>query len=134
MAAPPIPPSSVNPAVLAQPSTNAALGSVDLRGEVFASSETVTENGIVLPPNPCRYVMLVNWNTDIATALNYTALSANALYEDSGFELMYGFNGVYAAQLFPSQNSGLLPVNNTNKICVRTRAGVTRQLFYAWFY
>jgi hypothetical protein len=133
MAAPPSPPPSLNVGVLPQPKDASFLNG-DLRGEVFAGSVEVTAAGVVLPNNPCRYVMLCNWNTNTAPALNYSALSFDGLYENSGLEFLYGFNGAYVAQLFPSQNSGLLPVKNTNLICVRTRPGQTRTLFYAWFY
>ena len=133
MAAPTPPPPSLNIGVLPQP-RDASFLNGDLRGEVFAGSVEVTEAGVVLPNNPCRYAMLCNWNTDTAPALSYSALSGDGLYENAGFEFLYGFNGVYIAQLFPSQNTGLLPVKNTNLICARTRPGQTRTLFFAWFY
>lgn len=133
MATPSSPSSLLNIGVLPQP-RDASFLNGDLSGEVFAGSIDVTEAGIVLPNNPCRYAMLCNWNTNTAPALEYAALSTEGLYENSGFEFLYGFNGVYVAQLFPSQTSGLLPVKNTNLICVRTRPGKTRTLFFAWFY
>ena len=106
----------------------------DMRGEVFGSSVEVDENGVVLPNNPCRYVMLMNWNSDESSSLTYLPVSADGLYENTNSEFYYGFRGVYVAQLYPSQSSGLLPVRNTNLICVRTRPGITRRLFFAWFY
>ncbi len=106
----------------------------DYLGEARSSSFDVTEALRRLPDNPCRFVMLCNWNTDDATALNYSALSGDSLYENAGFEILYGFNGVVAHQLFASQTTGLLPVKNTNLISVRTRAGVARKLFFTFFY
>jgi len=103
-------------------------------GKAAGSSVLVNENGIRLPYQPCKYALLANWNTLNEPTLGYRNLSGNGLYEDAGLELYYGFNGVYVAQLFPSQNSGLLPVANLDMICVRTRPGSSVPLWYAWFW
>lgn len=88
-----------------------------------------------LPHNPCRFVMLSNWNATPDAALSYTALSGDSLYENAGDEIYYGFGRVVTAQLFPSQNSGLLPVNNTDQICFFNKAGsATSKLYYTWFW
>lgn len=102
-------------------------------GEARSSSVIATAELQRLPDNPCRFVMLCNWNTDDSTALNYSALSGDNLYENAGFEILYGFNGIVAHQLFASQSTGLLPVKNTNLISFRSRTA-DRALFYTWFY
>ena len=103
-------------------------------GNVEGGVFDVTEDLKRLPENKCKFVMLCNWNAADDTALTYTALSGDSLYENNGDEIYYGFAGVLVAQLFPSQNSGLLPLNNTNQICVRTRPGNTLKLWYACFW
>ena len=123
----------MNP-LLGGPRSSNAFVSTDLKGEVFAGSIEVDQSGVTLPDNRCRYVMLVNWNASSGSDLTYTPVSANGLYEDTDSEFYYGFKGIYVAQLYPSQNSGLLPVRNTNLICVRTRPAITRKLFFAWFF
>ena len=107
----------------------------DFLGKARSSSFDVAADLRRLPDNPCKFVLLANFNVDEETPLTYTALSADSLYENAGDEIYYGFDGVIAAQLFPSQNSGLLPVNNTNQICLRARPGVgQKKLWYTWFY
>lgn len=104
-------------------------------GQARSSSFDVSEVIRRLPDNPCKYVLLSNFNVDEETPLTYTALSADSLYENAGDEIYYGFAGVIAAQLFPSQNSGLLPVSNTNQICVRARPAIfQKKLWYTWFW
>jgi hypothetical protein len=103
-------------------------------GEARSSSFEVTQDLKRLPDNPCRFVMLSNWNAGDDVALSYSTLSGDNLYENAGDEIYYGFAGTLAAQLFPSQSTGLLPVKNTNLISVRTRNGEVRKLFYTWFY
>jgi len=105
----------------------------DYLGIAEGGSLGVGDAIIRLPDNPCRFVMLANWNTTVGSAQTFQALSLNNLYEDSGFEIYYGFGKTLVAQLFPSQNSGLLPVNNTNQICVKARPAAAVQLWYAWF-
>lgn len=103
-------------------------------GEARSSSFDVSETLKRLPDNPCRFVMLSNWNAADDTALSYSGLSGDSLYENAGDEIYYGFFGVIAHQLYPTQTTGLLPVKNTNMISVRTRPGETRKLFFTWFY
>jgi hypothetical protein len=103
-------------------------------GRAAASSILVNEVGSRLPYQPCRYALLSNWNVQNDPTLAYKSLSGSGLYEDAGFEIYYGFGGVYCVQLFPSQNSGLLPISNLDQICVRSRAGSSVQLWYAWFW
>lgn len=106
----------------------------DYRGHALAAAVMATADVARLPDNPCRYVMLANWNSDVSVTQNYSSLSFDGMYENAGDEIYYGFNGVLCFQLFPTQNSGLIPVNNTNQILFKARAGKTRQLFYAWFF
>lgn len=103
-------------------------------GRAAGSSILVDENSLRLPHQPCRYALLANWNTQNEPSFSYKSLSGSGLYEDGGYEIYYGFNGVFVAQLFPSQNSGLLPISNLDQICVRSRPGVNVQLWYAWFW
>lgn len=99
------------------------------------SAIEVTEGGVTLPPQPCKYVLISNWNvSNDAEGFTYRAPSGDNLYENAGFELYYGFKGVYVCQLFPGSNSFLIPVNNTKQICLRTRPGVTLTAWFAWFY
>lgn len=103
-------------------------------GRAAGSSLIVTENGLRLPYQPCRYALLANWNVQNEPSLSYKPQGLSGFYEDSNNEIYYGFSGVYVAQLFPSQNSGLLPISNLDQICVRSRPGVSVQLWYAWFW
>lgn len=78
--------------------------------------------------------MLSNWNASVNIAQTYDALSGDDLYENAGFEIYYGFRGVIAHQLFPSQSSPFLPVSNTNLITVKVReAAADRYLWFSWF-
>jgi len=106
----------------------------DYFGIARGGSVDATEAIKRLPDNPCKYVMLANWNTTAGSAQAYQALSADSLYENAGYEIYYGFEQSLILQLFPSQNSGLLPVNNTNQICFKARPAATVKLWYAWFY
>lgn len=103
-------------------------------GKSDAGSVLVTEGGVRLPNRPCKFVLLSNWNTEHDANLNFKTLSGDGLYENSGDEIYYGFNGIYVAQLFPSQNSGLLPVSNTDQICLRSHPSQSTQVWYAWFW
>ena len=135
MATPPTPPtSSIASRFIGGPFANAETLGADLKGEVYGGSVDVDENGVMLPSNECRYVILFNWNADESSSLEYTPVSPEGLYENTEGEFYYGFRGLYVAQLYPSQNTGLLPIRNTNLLCVRTRPGQTRKLFFAWFY
>lgn len=106
------------------------------QGKVDGGQIDVTEGGVRLPPRPCKFVMLANWNVNQAdtATLAFYAVSGDGLYENSGREVYYGFGGIYIAQLFPTANSGLLPVKNTSQICLRSRPGATIPIWYAWFY
>ena len=103
-------------------------------GVANAGSVLATDVEARLPDNPCKYVMLANWNSDITVTQEYFDLSGESLYENNGREIYYGFGGVLCLQLFQSQNSGLLPVNNTNQIVFKARPGQSMHLWYAWFY
>lgn len=107
----------------------------DYEGKTGGSSIDVGEGGVRLPDQPCKYAMISNWNVlNDAAAFSFHAPSADNLYENSGFEMYYGFNGIYVAQIFPGSNTGLLPVNNLKQICLRTRPGSVLTAWFAWFY
>lgn len=104
-------------------------------GNAQSGVADVTETLQRLPSNPCRFVLLANWNATDDVALSYTALSGDTLYENAGDEIYYGFGRIVTCQLFPSQNSGLLPVNNTDLICFFNKNGsATSKLYYTWFW
>lgn len=106
----------------------------DSIGDAFSSSFLCTGQLQRLPSNPCRLVLLSNWNVSVDVAQTYDALSTDDLYENAGFEIYYGFRGVIAHQLFPSQSSPFLPVNNTDQISVRVREGAAdRHVWFSWF-
>lgn len=78
----------------------------------------------------CKFVKLSNWNAD-----DDLAQTANtALVETSGNEIFYGFDGVLAHQLFPARETEFLPCENLSQINVKTRDGVSRKLFFTFFY
>jgi hypothetical protein len=92
--------------------------------------EMIVGKTIRLPDNPCKFVMLSHWNTTEDPEPDIVIGGEDA---NSGYEIYYGFNGVLHAQLFATDSSPLLPVNNTNQICVRPRTA-TPFLYYAWFW
>lgn len=104
-------------------------------GEGRSSSFLCTAELQRLPSNPCRLVLLSNWNSTVdSTAPAYDALSADDLYENAGLEIYYGFNGIAAHQLFASQMSPFLPISNTDQISVKVRTGTPdRYVWFSWF-
>lgn len=103
-------------------------------GEAYSSSFLCSMALRRLPSNPCKFVLLSNWNASVDIVQSYDALSADDLYENAGFEIYYGFRGVIAHQLFPSQSSPFLPVSNTDQISVKVRQGAAdRYVWFSWF-
>lgn len=83
-----------------------------------------------LPDQPCRAVMLSRWNA--SDDENFTVIGADFLDTDN--EVYYGFGGVIAHQLFISQTTPLLPINNLNQVTIRVPAKVGAcTVHYTWF-
>lgn len=103
----------------------------DAFGTGSSSSILVDADGVRLPNQPARYLILSNWNVQNDPAMTIKG-GAGSLLEELGEEVYWGFNGVYAHQLFPSQTTGLIPVNNLQQICLRTRTGDSITVWYSW--
>jgi hypothetical protein len=105
-------------------------------GFAAGSSILVPDGKLVRLPNQrCRYAMLSHWNViNNASSFAFRTVSGDQMYENAGDEVYFGFNGVLVAQLFPSQSTGLLPVNNLDQICLRSRPGDDITIWYAWFW
>jgi hypothetical protein len=105
------------------------------KGETGASSIVIpADKTIRLPHQPCKFVMLSNWNVGDDTAFTAKAVAGSAsLVEDDLQEFYYGFRGRLIAQLFSSRSTELLPVSNCNEICVRARPAASATVYYAWF-
>lgn len=105
-----------------------------------AGSVPLTSDKTVrLPDQPCKFVMLSNFNvlddTDNTAKPDAGNFAAEA---DNQQEIYYGFTagagGRLVGQLFQGQSTELLPVNNCNQIIVRPRKSRTGVLYYAWFW
>lgn len=106
----------------------------DFEGKAGGSSLFVPLGRMVrLPDQPCRFVMLSHFNVLNNAAYSFRTVSGDSLYENAGEEIYYGFHGILTGQLFPSQNTGLLPVSNLNQICLQGRPGVEATIWYSWF-
>ena len=119
------------------PGVKSLPASIDnFQGYAAGSSILVPAGKIIrLPDQTCRYAMLSNWNViNNASTFAFRSVSGDQMYENAGDEVYFGFNGVLVAQLFPSQSTGLLPVNNLKQICLRSRPGEDITVWYAWFY
>lgn len=102
------------------------------RGEGHSSSIAVTPAGVRLPPIPARYVILSNWNVQNDAAFTKKAVPGVAP-EDANDEVYWGFDGVYAHQLFASQTTGLIPCSDLSQICLRSLpADAVIQIWYSW--
>lgn len=105
----------------------------NFEGKAGASSIIVPSDKTVrLPDQPCKFVMLARWNVSNDEA--FTIVSSSVLNTDT--ELYYGFNGVVCCQLFISQTTQLIPVNNANQIIIRNpaKSGAEAPVYYAWFW
>lgn len=94
----------------------------------------VIENGARLPNQPCKFAMLSNWNVDDDPSMAFKPVSSDNLVANAGFEVYYGFNGIYVAQLLMGHVTDLLPISNLDQICVRSRPSSTARVWFAWFY
>ena len=107
----------------------------NFEGRSGASSILVPADKLVrLPDQPCKFAMLSNFNIQNDSAFTLKASGTGGLYQDIGEEVYYGFNGIVIAQLFPAESTQLLPVNNLDQVCLRTRPGDSITIWYAWFW
>jgi len=95
-----------------------------------SSSILVTEAGVRLPVQEARYVLLSNWNVQNNAA--FTRKAASDIMEALEDEVYWGFNGVYAHQLFPGRTTELIPVNDLSQICLRSRPSESITIWYSW--
>lgn len=103
--------------------------SVEGRGQ--SSSILVTPGGVRLPDQPARYILLSNWNVENDAAFTLKNAPGD-LMEEIEAEVYWGFNGVYAHQLFPGRSTELIPCSNLKQICLRSRPGDQIQIWYSW--
>ena len=100
-------------------------------GQAGASQIQLNDEKIIrLPDNPCKFAMLAHWNT---TAEPDPDIIIGGESASGGYEIYWGFNGVLAFQLFGTNSTILLPVNNTNQIVAKAGSG-TPYLYFAWFW
>jgi len=103
----------------------------DLKGVGRSSSIVVTEGGVRLPDEPARLVMLSNWNVENEPTFTLKA-APGLIIEEQLNEVYWGFNGVYAHQLFPGKDSEWMPIANLQQISLRSRPGETAQIWFSW--
>jgi hypothetical protein len=107
----------------------------NFQGRSGASSIDVADGELKrLPNQPCRFVMLANWNVTNTPEFNLEAVAPATIIEESEEEVYYGFNGVLFAPLIPTRTTDLLPVANCDQVCVRSRPTKSRVIYFAWFY
>lgn len=107
----------------------------DYEGRSGASSIKVGDGELKrLPDQPCKFAVISNWNVQDVPSFTIKATGASGFYDDSADEVYYGFNGIIMGQIMPARSTELLPVNNLNQICVRTRPGDSITIWYAWFW
>ena len=126
----------------------------DFRGEPNCDSFTADSGETTtLPDQPCKFVQIHNWTTNIGTvssggavvvagggvtpaaAYTPTNLAATVLPGDAedGTELYYGFRGRLCGQIFAGSRSDMIPCTNLNQICVRPGTAGAREVFYTWW-
>jgi hypothetical protein len=96
-----------------------------------SSSIAVDEDGVTLPNIKARYVMLSNWNVENKALMTKKTLAEP---EQAGDEIYYGFNGTPAHQLFQSQTTAMIPVNNLSDVFLRARPGAVVQVWFSYWY
>lgn len=85
-----------------------------------------------LPDNACKFVQLHRWNVTDDEA--FTVQNAGTAPAEADTEIYYGYEGVIVGQLFASQATALIPVNNTNQITIRIPAkGDDATVFFTFF-
>jgi len=110
------------------------VGIAQFKGVARSSSIRFEAGGVArlvnLPDQPCRAVKLSRWNA--SDDENFTVIGPDFLDTDN--EIYYGFGGEIAHQLFISQGTELLPVNNLNQVTIRVPAKVGAcVVHYSWF-
>jgi len=95
-----------------------------------SSSIVATPAGVRLPKQPAKYVILSNWN--VANDAAFTRKAATDIMEALEEEVYWGFNGVYAHQLFPGRSTELIPVNDLSQICIRSRPSENIVVWFSW--
>lgn len=83
-----------------------------------------------LPDNPCKFVQIHRWNVTDDEA--FTIQNSGTAPADTDDEIYYGFEGGVVGQLFPSQCTALIPVNNTNQIKLRSPK-TAATIFFTFF-
>ena len=104
----------------------------DYKGVAAASSVVVPAGATVrLPDIPCKFIQLARWNA--SDDGNFTVPSADFLASNN--EIYYGFNTVIFGQLFVSQTTELIPVNNANQIrlTVPAKAAGPATIHYVYY-
>lgn len=108
---------------------------------VESSAVKVDERGVSLPNRPARFVMMSNWNVENNSNFTYKSGTESAgsravteaAYGGAGAEVLWGFRGTYAHQLFAGQTTILIPITNLEDICLRTRPGQSVTIWYSFF-
>lgn len=105
----------------------------DYKGEARSGSVAVASGATVrLPEADCKFVQISRWN--VTDDENFTVSGASFL--NTNDEIYYGFDGILAHQLFVSQITDLIPVNNLRQIMVRVPSKVagpvTVHFTYFW--
>jgi len=105
----------------------------NFKGEARSASVVIPAGKTInLPDQPCKAVMLSRWNA--SDDEQFTVVGPDFLDTDN--EVYYGFGGEIAHQLFISQTTDLLPVNNLRQVTIRVpiKAGApTITIHYTFF-
>ena len=104
----------------------------NLEGGAGSASELVTPEGIVLPDQDCKLVILSNFNIPDLNSFNYDVAPGDIF--DSKKEIFWGFNGTFTFQLFPASQTDYIPVKNLKNISLRTHPAVSRKVYYTYFF
>lgn len=104
----------------------------DVEGNGHSSAVEVDEKGVRLPKQAARYLIISNWNVSNDPSLALIANPGNLGPTELEHEVYWGFNGVYAHQLFPGQTTELIPVNDLSQITLRTRPGLKSTVWFSW--
>lgn len=105
----------------------------DYKGEARSGSILVASGATVrLPEADCKFVQISRWN---ATDDELFTTGGSSIL-DTDDEIYYGFDGILAHQLFVSQITDLIPVNNLRQIVVRVPAKVAGPItvHYTYFW
>lgn len=108
----------------------------NLDGGAASGHILVTESGVRLPDQPAKLLLISNLNV----ANNFASFSYdvgpvnNAPTQQAGGEVYWGIDGVFAHQIFPGEQTPILPVHNLKLITLRARPGSLRDIWYTWFW